>query len=66
MAWVYAMYKGENLLAMGTAKEICKEMRISYKTFQFYRTKHYKNIVKNSRLKNRRIIIRIDKEESDD
>ena len=66
MSWVYAMYKGENLLTIGTTKEICKEMNISEKTFHFYRTKHYKNIVKNSRLKNRRIIVRIDKEESDD
>lgn len=66
MAWEYAMYKGEELLSMGTSKEICKEMGISIKTFQFYRTKHYKKIVENSRLKNRRIIIRIDKEESND
>ena len=60
MAWIYAMYKGEELLVMGTAKEICKEMNISIKTFHFYRTKHYKSIVNNSRLKNRRVIIRID------
>lgn len=56
------MYKNEELLSIGTAKEICKEMNISYKTFQFYRTNYYKNIVDKSRLKNRRIIIRIDKE----
>ena len=61
--WQYAMYKGEDLLSIGTAKEICKEMNISYKTFQFYRKNNYKKIVKNSRLKNRRIIIRIDKGE---
>lgn len=66
MAWQYAMYKGEELLSMGTSKEICKEMGIKKETFHFYRTKHYKNIVKNSRLKNRRVIIRIDKEEEDD
>lgn len=58
------MYKGEKLLSIGTAKEICQEMGISIKTFHFYRTKHYKNILKNSRLKNRRVIIRIDKEET--
>lgn len=62
MAWIYAMYKKEECLAIGTAKEICKQMGISYKTFQFYRTSHYKDIVKNSRLKNRRVIIRIDKD----
>ena len=65
MAWQYAMYKGEELLAMGTAKEICKEMGIKEETFHFYRTTHYKNIVKNSRLKNRRVIIRIDKDEDE-
>lgn len=65
MAWEYAMYKNEECLAIGTAKEICKQMGISYKTFQFYRTNHYKNIVKNSRLKNRRIVIRIDKEDKE-
>ncbi len=65
MSWVYAMYKGENLLSIGTAKEICKEMGISYKTFQFYRTSHYKKIVENSRLKNRRVIIRVDKEDKE-
>ncbi len=62
MAWIYAMYKKEECLAIGTAKEICEQMGISYKTFQFYRTSHYKDIVKNSRLKNRRVIIRIDKD----
>ena len=61
--WEYAMYKGENLVCMGTAQEICKLMGISYKTFQFYRTNYYKDIVNNSRLKNRRVIVRIDKEE---
>lgn len=62
MAWVYAMYKKDQCLAIGTAKEICKEMGISMKTFRFYRTSHYKKIVDSSRLKNRRIIIRIEDE----
>ena len=66
MSWQYAMYKGDELLCIGSAKEICKEMNISYKTFQFYRTSHYKKIVENSRLKNRRVVIRIDKENEDD
>lgn len=65
MAWVYAMYKGENLLSIGTAKEICEEMGISIQTFRFYRTKHYKKIVENSRLKNRRIVIRLGKDDQE-
>ena len=60
--WVYAMYKGEECLAIGTANEICKQMNLSIKTFHFYRTKTYKKRVENSRLKNRRIIVRIDED----
>lgn len=61
MSWVYAMYKEDDLLAIGTAKEICKKMGISIKTFHFYRTKHYKKLLENS--KKRRYVIRIDKDE---
>lgn len=59
------MYKGEELLSIGTPKEICQEMGISIQTFRFYRTNHYKKIVENSRLKNRRIIVRLDKEDEE-
>lgn len=65
MEKVYAMYKGEQLLSIGTPTEICKEMGIKLQTFRFYRTKHYKNIVDNSRLKNRRVVIRIEDDEND-
>lgn len=42
MSWEYAMYKGEKCLAIGTSKEICKQMNINIKTFQYYRTNAYK------------------------
>lgn len=64
--WQYAMYKGDELLAIGSSKEICEQMGISYKTFQFYRTTWYNDIVDNSRLKNRRVVVRIDNEEDYD
>lgn len=62
MAWVYAMYKGEECLAIGTTKEICKSMNISIKTFQYYRSKQYRERLENRRELNARRIIRIDKD----
>lgn len=60
--WEYAMYKGDDLLCMGTKDEICKEMNISSKTFNFYRTSYYKYNRLSPRFENnrRRIIIRVD------
>ena len=60
MAWIYAMYKGEKLLSIGTAKEICKEMNISIKTFHYYRTKPYKKRLESRKCKNARVIVRIE------
>lgn len=62
MSWVYALYKGEKCLSIGTSKEICKEMNISIKTFQYYRTKAYKERIQNRNAKDYRVIVRIDKE----
>lgn len=59
--WEYAMYKGEELLAMGTSNEICKKMNIKKGTFLYYRTKAYKERIKNRKAKNYRVVIRIDK-----
>lgn len=63
--WVYAMYKGDELLAIGTKDEICKEMKISHDTFTYYRTKAYLNKCKNRKNYSvgYRVIIRIEDEE---
>lgn len=45
--WIYAMYKGDTLLTIGTKAEICEKMHISPKTFSFYRTSAYKKRVEN-------------------
>lgn len=63
MAWVYAMYKGDECLAIGTKKEICKQMNISIKTLNYYRTKAYQERLENRKEKNARRVIRIDEEE---
>lgn len=57
--WEYAMYKGDELLAFGTREEICKQMNIKLQTFRFYRTKAYKDRIKNRKARNYRTIIRI-------
>ena len=57
--WIYAMYKGEELLAMGTSDEICKQMKINKQTFLYYRTRNYKKRIENRKAKNYRIVIRI-------
>ena len=58
--WEYAMYKGEECLAIGTSNEICKQMNIKMQTFQYYRTNAYKDRINNRVSKNARIIIKLD------
>lgn len=60
--WVYAMYKGDELLAIGTTREICEKMQIKEKTFHYYRTKTYERRLKNRKEMNARRIIIVDKE----
>lgn len=60
--WVYAVYKGDKYLFEGTKVEICKHFGIKPATFNFYRTKYYKE-ARETRLNNRIIIIRIDGED---
>ena len=58
--WEYAMYKGEECLAIGTSNEICNQMNIKMQTFQYYRTNAYKDRINNRVSKNARIIIKLD------
>lgn len=50
----YALYKGDDLLAMGTAREIAKELGISPSTVQFYGTPSYR---KRSKSNNTRTLV---------
>ena len=49
--WEYAMYKGDELLAMGTKEEICEQLGIKRQTLDYYRTNAYKERVKNRKNK---------------
>lgn len=57
--WIYAMYKGDTFLCEGTREEICQQMNIARRTFNYYRTKHW-IVNRANKINNRRIIIRID------
>jgi hypothetical protein len=50
----YALYKGDDLLAMGTVVEIAEEVGVLPDTVHFYNTPSYKKRVKD---KNRRDLI---------
>ena len=51
----YAMYKGDECIAIGTIDEIAKRLNVKVKTIKFYLTPTYKKRVKKS--KNRRELI---------
>lgn len=54
----YAMYKGEECLAIGTIKEIADKMKVKEETIRFYTMPTYKKRVKAG--KNRRELITLD------
>lgn len=48
MVKIYALYKGENILAMGTMIQIANKMGVKLRTIQFYKTPTYKKRNKNN------------------
>lgn len=54
----YALYKGEECLAIGTIKKIAKQLKVKERTIYFYTTPTYKKRVKAG--KNRRELITLD------
>lgn len=50
----YALYKGDDLLSIGTIKEIAHHLKIKEKTVKFYKTNSYKK--RTSEEKGRRLI----------
>lgn len=53
----YALYKGEDCLAIGTIKEIAEKRKVKYRTILFYTMPAYKKRCKKS--KNRLEMVRI-------
>lgn len=58
----YALYKGEECLAIGTIKEIAEKLKIKEDTVKFYGMKSYKE---RTTEKNRRLIV-LESEEEDE
>lgn len=52
----YAVYKGEKLLAMGTAKECAAVLKVKVETIWYYKSATYRNLGNG---KNRRIVIEL-------
>jgi len=57
MAKILAIYKGEELLTSGTAKECADELNVKVDTVYYYKTKTYQN---RGSGKNRRIAIELE------
>lgn len=55
---IYAMYRGEEFIDVGTKKEIMKRQNLRSETFNFYNTKTYHKRIANKE-DNRIIIIKV-------
>lgn len=58
MTKVYAMYKGDECLAIGTVIQLSKQLGVSIQTIRFYLTPSYKKRVKKGN--NRRELIKVE------
>ena len=60
----YAVYKGEELIVMGTAKECATRLKVEPRTIQFYNSPVYKKRVEaRKNPKNFIIAVRLDEDE---
>lgn len=48
----YALYKGEELLAIGSIPEIAKELGVQRETISYYKTQAYQNRLKRRKAVN--------------
>ncbi len=60
MKKIYALYKGDNLLIMGTIDEIAKSQNVKKETILFYGTNTYLKRHENSRSGNYKVLVRLD------
>ena len=56
----YALYKGEECLAIGTLKEIAEKMKVKVETIKFYMRPTYKKRGLGLKSNNRRVLIRLE------
>lgn len=56
----YVLYKGDEILAIGTLKEIAEKMKVKVKTIGFYLTPTYQNRGLGKKSNNRRVLIKLE------
>lgn len=62
----YALYKGEDILSIGTVREIAEEQGVLIDTIKYYKTQAYQNkIAKRKRTKNTRILVLLQEDEDE-
>ena len=59
----YALYKGDEILQIGTIQEIAKEQKVKEKTVKFYKTRAYEKRIQKRKNISSRILIEIESEE---
>lgn len=58
---VYALYKGEEMLSMGTIFQIAEELNTNISTIRYYGTNTYKRrLAKRKKSNNSRILIEVE------
>ncbi len=60
----YALYKGEEILAIGTIPEIAEEMKVKRETIAYYNTRAYQNRIKKRKAQdgNVRVLVPLEEE----
>lgn len=63
----YALYKGENILSIGTIDEIAKDMKVQRETIKYYTTGAYqRKLAKRNNPKNFKTLILLDDESEEE
>lgn len=58
----FALYKGEDILSIGTINEIAEELNISPGTVKFYGTNGYKKRLSRRKVKSARELVELEEE----
>ena len=55
---IYALYRGDTFIDLGTIEELAKKEKVSEKTIQYYRTPAYRRKFKSD--ESRKVLIKIE------
>lgn len=59
----YALYKGDEIITIGTKKDLAIYLNVKESTIEYYSTSWYHNKIKYNNLKNRMYCIKIEEED---